>query len=127
MNRIVIVGASAGGLVTAEALRRAGYRGVLTLVRDEPQLPYDRPPLSKQFLKGEWEPDRLALCNRGRTQGSMRVLSGDSGSCRHQLTGLALTRRRMVIDLLVLAGRPTPRFTKSVGEPHRVYRRRTNW
>lgn len=64
MNRIVIVGASAGGLSTAEALRRAGDRGVLTLVGDEPQPPYDRPPLSKQVLKGQWEPARLALRSR---------------------------------------------------------------
>ncbi len=61
MNRVVIVGASAGGLVTAEALRRGGYRGVLTLVGDEPHPPYDRPPLSKQILTGEWEPGRLPL------------------------------------------------------------------
>jgi NADPH-dependent 2,4-dienoyl-CoA reductase/sulfur reductase-like enzyme len=61
VSRIVIVGASAGGLATAEALRRAGYHGAVTLVGDEPCLPYDRPPLSKQFLKGEWQQDRLIL------------------------------------------------------------------
>lgn len=61
MNRIVIVGASAGGLATGEALRRAGFGGVITLVGDEPQLPYDRPPLSKQLLAGQWTPSRLAL------------------------------------------------------------------
>ncbi|WP_433518630.1 FAD-dependent oxidoreductase [Nonomuraea sp. CA-143628] len=61
MNRIVIGGASAGGLATAEALRRAGYGGVITLVGEEPHLPYDRPPLSKQVLTGEREPDRLVL------------------------------------------------------------------
>ncbi|MEV0145429.1 MULTISPECIES: FAD-dependent oxidoreductase [unclassified Nonomuraea] len=61
MNRIVIVGASAGGLAGAEALRRAGYQGVLTLVGEEPHLPYDRPPLSKQILTGVWEPGRLPL------------------------------------------------------------------
>ncbi|MFI7301178.1 NAD(P)/FAD-dependent oxidoreductase [Streptomyces sp. NPDC050121] len=61
MNRIVVVGASAGGLATAEALRRARYEGAITLVGDEPYAPYDRPPLSKQLLKGDWQPDRLAL------------------------------------------------------------------
>jgi len=61
MNRIVIVGASAGGLATAEALRRQGYGSTITLVGDEPRLPYDRPPLSKQLLCGQWTPDRLAL------------------------------------------------------------------
>lgn len=61
MNRVVIVGASAGGLATAEALRRLGYAGVITLVGAESHLPYDRPPLSKQILSGQWTPDRLAL------------------------------------------------------------------
>lgn len=61
MNRIVIVGASAGGLATAEALRRSGYEGAITLIGDEPHPPYDRPPLSKQILTGEWQPDRLPL------------------------------------------------------------------
>ena len=56
-----MVGASAGGLATAEALRRARYEGAITLVGDEPPAPYDRPPLSKQLLKGDWQPDRLAL------------------------------------------------------------------
>ncbi|MFJ8137586.1 NAD(P)/FAD-dependent oxidoreductase [Streptomyces sp. NPDC096013] len=61
MNRIVVVGASAAGLAAAETLRREGYTGTLTLVGDEPHAPYDRPPLSKQVLSAEWEPDRVAL------------------------------------------------------------------
>ncbi|MFE3827523.1 NAD(P)/FAD-dependent oxidoreductase [Streptomyces sp. NPDC059092] len=61
MNRVVIVGASAGGLAAAEGLRRSGYDGVITLIGDEPYLPYDRPPLSKQILTGQWQPDQLAL------------------------------------------------------------------
>ncbi|HWG28766.1 MAG TPA: FAD-dependent oxidoreductase [Actinospica sp.] len=55
------MGASAAGLSAAETLRREGYGGEITLVGAEPQLPYDRPPLSKQILAGEWEADRLAL------------------------------------------------------------------
>ncbi|WP_028476115.1 NAD(P)/FAD-dependent oxidoreductase [Nocardia sp. CNY236] len=50
---IVIVGAGLAGLRTAEELRRAGYDGGLVLVGDEDRLPYDRPPLSKQFMRGE--------------------------------------------------------------------------
>ncbi|MFE5813468.1 NAD(P)/FAD-dependent oxidoreductase [Streptomyces sp. NPDC056479] len=61
MRRVVVVGASAAGLAAAETLRREGYDGALTLVGDEPLVPYDRPPLSKQLLSGAWEPERLAL------------------------------------------------------------------
>lgn len=49
-SRIVVAGASLAGLSAAAALRRLGYCGDLVLVGDEPHLPYDRPPLSKQVL-----------------------------------------------------------------------------
>jgi NADPH-dependent 2,4-dienoyl-CoA reductase/sulfur reductase-like enzyme len=58
---IAIVGASLAGLRTAEFLRRGGFEGRLVLIGDEEHLPYDRPPLSKELLRGEWEPERLAL------------------------------------------------------------------
>jgi len=62
-ERVVIVGASAAGLTTAEQLRRRGYDGTLTLIGDEPHRPYDRPPLSKQVLAGTWEPEKVLLRN----------------------------------------------------------------
>ncbi|MED5446509.1 MAG: FAD-dependent oxidoreductase [Actinomycetota bacterium] len=57
----MVVGASLAGLRAAETLRAEGFDGVIHLIGDEPHLPYDRPPLSKQVLAGEWEPDRIAL------------------------------------------------------------------
>lgn len=60
-EHVVIVGASAAGTSTADALRSHGFEGRITLVGDEPHLPYDRPPLSKQLLKGASEPPDLAL------------------------------------------------------------------
>lgn len=54
-GRIVIVGASLAGLRGAEALRKEGFTGSLTIIGDERHEPYDRPPLSKQVLKG-WVP-----------------------------------------------------------------------
>ncbi|GAA3642829.1 FAD-dependent oxidoreductase [Nonomuraea antimicrobica] len=65
---ILIVGASAAGLGTAEALRRHGYAGRLTLLDSEPHLPYDRPPLSKQVLSGAWEPERAQLRTRAQLE-----------------------------------------------------------
>lgn len=58
---VLVVGAAAGGLTTAEALRRKGFEGRITLLGDEPHLPYDRPPLSKQVLSGTWDPERAQL------------------------------------------------------------------
>ncbi|MBF6170034.1 NAD(P)/FAD-dependent oxidoreductase [Nocardia blacklockiae] len=58
---VLIVGASASGLATAEALRRHGFRGAITMLGAEPHLPYDRPPLSKQILSGTWRPERTLL------------------------------------------------------------------
>ena len=60
-QRIVVVGASLAGLRGVEALRRLGYDGRLVLVGAEPHRPYDRPPLSKEVLRGERDPDRIAL------------------------------------------------------------------
>ena len=62
LRRIAIVGVSAAGLAAAETLRRHGYDGKLTLIGDEqPLLPYDRPPLSKQILAGTWKPEQARL------------------------------------------------------------------
>lgn len=60
-EHVLVVGAGLGGLRTVERLRGAGYQGRLSLVGDEQYAPYDRPPLSKQVLTGEWEPERTVL------------------------------------------------------------------
>ncbi len=61
MRDVVVVGASLAGLRAVETLRTGGYVGGITVVGAEPHAPYDRPPLSKRLLSGEWEPDRVAL------------------------------------------------------------------
>ncbi len=61
MKSVTIVGASLAGLRAAETLRREGFDGEVILVGAEQHLPYDRPPLSKQVLAGDWEPARTAL------------------------------------------------------------------
>ena len=72
-GRIVVVGASLAGLRAAEALRREGHDGPLTLVGAEPHLPYDRPPLSKQLLAGSGRQtvyrDRHIIVIRQRSAG----------------------------------------------------------
>ena len=61
LDEIVVVGASLAGLRAIELIRRAKFDGKLVLIGDEPHLPYDRPPLSKEVLRGEREPDQIAL------------------------------------------------------------------
>jgi NADPH-dependent 2,4-dienoyl-CoA reductase/sulfur reductase-like enzyme len=60
-STVVVVGAALAGLRAVEELRAAGFAGRLVMVGAEPHLPYDRPPLSKQVLAGEWEAEQTAL------------------------------------------------------------------
>jgi 3-phenylpropionate/trans-cinnamate dioxygenase ferredoxin reductase subunit len=53
----VIVGASLAGAKAAETLRQEGFEGRVVLIGDEPERPYERPPLSKGFLRGESKVD----------------------------------------------------------------------
>ncbi len=62
-DHVVVVGAGVAGWRFVESLRREGYEGTLTLVGEEPHLPYDRPPLSKQVLAGKWEIDKAILAS----------------------------------------------------------------
>ncbi|GJE18912.1 Putidaredoxin reductase CamA [Methylobacterium marchantiae] len=69
----VVVGASLAGLRGAEALRRAGFAGTLTLVGDEPHRPYDRPPLSKAALTGAVAPEATLLPNLHALEAEWRL------------------------------------------------------
>lgn len=78
---VVIVGAGLGGLRAAEALRSHGFAGRIDIVGDEPHLPYNRPPLSKEALKGGVDVDGLAFRRKASVDdvawhlGSMAVAS----------------------------------------------------
>jgi 3-phenylpropionate/trans-cinnamate dioxygenase ferredoxin reductase subunit len=60
-ERVVIAGAGHAAGQTIVSLRQAGFAGPITLVGEEPYLPYQRPPLSKKFLAGELDVARLLL------------------------------------------------------------------
>ncbi|WP_075734891.1 NAD(P)/FAD-dependent oxidoreductase [Streptomyces acidiscabies] len=119
MHRALIVGASAAGLAAAETLRREGYEGTITLVGDEPHAPYDRPPLSKQVLAGEWPPERVRL----RTPEELGGLELRLGSPATSLD----TEARVVLlgdgseieyDGLVIATGVRPRRLPGTGPQH---------
>ncbi|YCK79896.1 FAD-dependent oxidoreductase (plasmid) [Arthrobacter sp. D3-18] len=111
-QRVVIVGASAAGLSTAEALRRGGYANELTMIGAEVHRPYDRPPLSKQYLSGEWDAERIML----RPAAHLEDLDVES---RHGVParGLDIQERKVVLtdgseinyDRLILATGVNPK------------------
>ena len=59
ISTIAILGGGQAGAQAIETLRREGFAGRLVLIGDEPYLPYQRPPLSKQFLAGRMAAERL--------------------------------------------------------------------
>ncbi|MFF3131643.1 NAD(P)/FAD-dependent oxidoreductase [Streptomyces mirabilis] len=111
-DRVLVVGASAAGLSTVEALRRKGYGGGITVLGAEPHAPYDRPPLSKQVLSGAWEPGRSAL----RTQEALSTLDaefvlGDPAVALDTATRTVRARsgRELRADAIVIATGVRPR------------------
>src|SRR3569833_891683 len=58
---VVIVGAGHGGAQAAIALRQAQFSGTIALIGAEPELPYERPPLSKEFLCGDKAFERMLI------------------------------------------------------------------
>jgi 3-phenylpropionate/trans-cinnamate dioxygenase ferredoxin reductase subunit len=64
ISTILIIGGGQAGAQAIDTLRREGFGGRLVLIGDEPELPYQRPPLSKKFLSGEMAADRLLFRHR---------------------------------------------------------------
>ena len=80
---VVIVGAGHGGAQAAIALRQLGFAGSILIVGDEPELPYERPPLSKDYLSGDKPFERLLI--RPATFWAERSIAFRTGT---RITGL---------------------------------------
>jgi 3-phenylpropionate/trans-cinnamate dioxygenase ferredoxin reductase subunit len=117
--RIVVVGAGQAGASLAAKLRGLGHAGPLTLVGDEPDPPYQRPPLSKAYLKGEMARERLHLRPPSfYTAEGISLLSGTAVAAIERDAGeVALADgRRLPYDLLALTtGARTRRLPEARG------------
>jgi 3-phenylpropionate/trans-cinnamate dioxygenase ferredoxin reductase subunit len=131
MADFVIVGASLTGAKAAETLREQGFTGRLVLVGEEPERPYERPPLSKGYLQGK-DPREKAFVHEASWYAShdvdlrlgTRVLSVDpaahtvtldSGSQRYDKLLLATGSRVRRLDVPG-ADLPGVRYLRSIGE-----------
>ena len=104
---VVIVGAGHAGGAAVAALRQFGWKGGITLIGDEPILPYQRPPLSKAWLKGEATAESLALRpERFYTQQTIDVRLSSSvvsidraGRAVHLADGTVVVYEKMILAL----------------------------
>lgn len=104
-DRIVVVGSGHAAYQLASSLAHAGHRGSVTLIGDEPGLPYSRPPLSKEYLAGTVSANALNLCDSGFFDGDyIRLVharaTGIDRVARQVLLG---DGREVEYDRLVLA------------------------
>jgi 3-phenylpropionate/trans-cinnamate dioxygenase ferredoxin reductase subunit len=129
MSGIVIIGAGQAGLQAAGSARQAGFSGPLTIIGAEPQLPYQRPPLSKAYLQGDLAAERLFLRPREFYVQSRidlklgaRALAVDRLAQEVRLaTGEVLAYDR----LLIATGAPPRRIAVAGGERRGVFYLRT--
>jgi 3-phenylpropionate/trans-cinnamate dioxygenase ferredoxin reductase component len=92
-QQIVIAGGGQAAVQAVDTLRRKGYTGGVTLVGEEPWLPYQRPPLSKKYLAGALERDRLAIKHeKFFTEHSVQTLLG------RRVTGIERREQRVRLD-----------------------------
>ncbi|MEV0597938.1 FAD-dependent oxidoreductase [Streptomyces sp. NPDC050315] len=114
--RIVVAGAAMAGLRAAEQLRAAGFTGPITLIGDEPHMPYNRPPLSKEVLAGKAPFESLAF----RPRASVADVEWRLGT---RVTAARLAERtvdladgeRLAFDGLVIATGMRPRRLRCPG------------
>lgn len=111
MAHVVVVGAGQAGSAVVAKLRGLGFDGQITLVGEEPSPPYQRPPLSKAYLMGEMEEERLWLrSNAFYAEQNITLRLGEKvGSIDRTTKTLTVGDETLSYDHLVLTTGSTPR------------------
>jgi 3-phenylpropionate/trans-cinnamate dioxygenase ferredoxin reductase subunit len=127
VRTVAVVGTSLAGLRAIEALRREGYDGRIVAIGAEPHLPYDRPPLSKEFLAGTASTDDIVLRKLGVDDLEVDWRLGVAAAALHvgsrELT--LADGSRVEFDGLVLATGSAPRPLPNQPEIEGVHMLRT--
>ncbi|NBR79390.1 MAG: NAD(P)/FAD-dependent oxidoreductase, partial [Alphaproteobacteria bacterium] len=109
---VLIIGAGQAAMQTIQSLRQGGYAGGITLVGDEGFLPYQRPPLSKAYLSGKMERDRLFFKPQSFFDDNNVALHLDARAEEIDVTGGTVICNglgALAFDTLVLATGSRPR------------------
>jgi 3-phenylpropionate/trans-cinnamate dioxygenase ferredoxin reductase subunit len=138
---VVVVGAGHAGFQLAASLRQHGYGGRVCLINDEAHLPYQRPPLSKAYLKGEGRPDSLMfrpdkfyreqnielIAERAAAidRGARRLVFGTGASVDYAHLVLATGARNRLLDL-PNANLAEVRYLRTLDESEALRRRITS-
>ena len=111
MAHVVVVGAGQAGSAVVAKLRGLGFDGQITLVGEEPAPPYQRPPLSKAYLMGEMEEERLWLrSNAFYAEQNITLRLGEKvGAIDRAAKTLTVGDQTLSYDHLVLTTGSTPR------------------
>lgn len=117
-RHIVIIGAGQAGSQAAQALRKRGFDGAITMLGDENAPPYQRPPLSKAYLKGELESERLYFRPQafyGEHNITLRTGVRANSLDRQAQTVLLNTGETISYDALIIATGSRPRSLPTQG------------
>ncbi|WP_371229010.1 NAD(P)/FAD-dependent oxidoreductase [Roseovarius sp. 2305UL8-3] len=112
MSHVVVIGAGQAGSSLVAKLRNGGFDGSVTLIGEEPAPPYQRPPLSKKYLLGEMELERLYLRPESfYSENDIDLrLSENVSEIDREAREVVVGENRIAYDQLVLTTGSTPRL-----------------
>ena len=130
-STVLVVGASLAGWRAVETLRAEGFDGSISLIGEEPHLPYDRPPLSKQVLAGTWPPEKAVLADKRRSSEhrvhevlGRRAVRLDAESRKVELSDGGVMQGEAIVIATGARPRPLP-GTEGLGQRDGLFTLRT--